>query len=267
MKTKEHLIDKILDQYLDGVITEEQVKELHERLERDEMDFIEDIDLEQVEIPKEITEAPPVSQLYKQAKLRQKKASAANHNRPQHLPPPEQVATIARKYMLGAIVFFVILLTVPFMMLLMPLQNMHSIFKEYFKPLNVDNAEILPVDLDGKVRSEWRDALSSYKEKKYPSARMQLQAFKSKYQELDLQSDLLIGISLMALEKHPEAINKLQPLVEKESLVKDEAQWYLALAQLKMGELRESNILLQAIPNDSEFRHRANELVQDIQGM
>lgn len=104
---------------------------------------------------------------------------------------------------------------------------------------------------------------AAFNQKNYAQALPLLQAYVREKPE-DLQAELYLGICLMETGQYNTARSIFSKISSSESSYVDYGQWYLALSYLKEGNEVECRKILQAVPAESEFAQKAQNLLKRL---
>lgn len=80
----------------------------------------------------------------------------------------------------------------------------------------------------------------------------------------DTDAQFYQGLCLVLTQKYEAAIQPLQQVVNYNSRLAMDARWYLALCYLHLGNVEEAKPLLTAIPSDSLFGEKAQEVLKKL---
>ncbi|MEM8910009.1 MAG: tetratricopeptide repeat protein [Bacteroidota bacterium] len=97
----------------------------------------------------------------------------------------------------------------------------------------------------------------------YAAALPQIDTYLQQYPD-QLQVVLAKGIAYLELKNYDQALSIFAQIRELDTLFKVEGIWYLALTHLRLGNLAESQTLLQQIPETSARSASAKALLQHI---
>ncbi|MEZ4883299.1 MAG: hypothetical protein R3E32_01090 [Chitinophagales bacterium] len=270
MGWKQEQIDKLLDQYLDGKLTEEEVRLMHETLERG--GILTDAELDKIVLPVDILQP---STLQKDNIQQNTKTTNTYHKledfkqfRNYHHPIVETSKAYSLVFI---IVFFTILVMAPFVYMLLPIHfNAKQTFNNNFSPYPINNIE-RDFNNNESAISNWEKGVAAYKQGNYHSAVHILEDL-SKNTDDNSQAYIdhfYIGISYL-VEKEPKAaIDQLKQVLESQanSEWKAHANWYLALSYLQLNETQNTiNYLKEIVANGDNTYHydEAMKLLEEI---
>ncbi|MFD2823931.1 tol-pal system YbgF family protein [Lacinutrix iliipiscaria] len=120
-----------------------------------------------------------------------------------------------------------------------------DLFASYYQPAkNI----VQPIVRDGNSKTDKVDAFIAYQKEDYATAKT---LFRNLYVSTK-DSEFLFyeGISLLELQETDDAILKLTAHLESKDAVSEMTPWYLALAYLKKGDVRNAKTLLINIVED-----------------
>jgi len=251
MGWKQEQIDKILDKYLEGELTEDEVRQMHETLEKGEV--ITDSDLDKIILPvdilhpnkepkKTLIETNPTANIH--SKLEEFKQFGHHHRHP-------AIETSKAYTLVFIIVFFTVIVMAPFVYMLLPISfNAEQLFKNNFSPYPIDQVK-RDFNGDRATSSKWKESKADYQDEKY-------------HQAVHTLSDILentsgnssphidhfyIGVCYLA-GKEPEAAVEHFEEVLKADFIGDwraTTNWYLALAYLELNKTQDSRKYLKEV--------------------
>jgi len=111
------------------------------------------------------------------------------------------------------------------------------------------------------------EAGAMYQQQKYADAIPMFEQL-AKEGKGDDRTSLALGISYIELKKYEKAILILkQASAQSGFLYLDQAQWYMGLAHLQLGQIEESKTLLHAVKDnpDARFKNEAKELLSNLE--
>jgi tetratricopeptide (TPR) repeat protein len=251
MKKTITTIDEILDQYLDGLITEEEMRDMHLQLENKHKD--EDIDalLEKIELPVDILVAPNTRKVL-----------------------PNQIFTTplepinARERFLHQLPYWVVLLITIAMLLVAYRMFYHShlvMAEQYFKPYAISTIERSFVSDEQK--KEWDKAVFAYETPNYIAATTHFKNILNQQPKNDFIDSFFTGICHLALRQPREAIVYLNKSTEGGNMAwKNTAYWYLGLAYLSNENILVARQYLEKVALADSHIHKndAIEILQKI---
>jgi TolA-binding protein len=106
---------------------------------------------------------------------------------------------------------------------------------------------------------DWSAAETAFNSGNYAAAETPLEQYLAVY-PADMQAQLYLGICKMELDKHAEARQIFDRLIQEAESFRDYAQWYSALSYLKAGDTTACRRALNDIPAASLFYKKAREL-------
>lgn len=170
------------------------------------------------------------------------------------------------RYWAAAAVFILLALTAVWIIQL-GTPDSEALYTQYYQPY----PNVFEPTLRGEsdTLSLYEQAFAAYDQNNYTDAVQHFEELLQK-DELDggIEKDILlfyIGNSYLALDKPTEAVENLTT-VSKNSLLGEQAQWYLALAYLKSEQLEEAEKMLEELTNTSGvYREKAETLLKEIQ--
>lgn len=240
MKGIETEIDKILDRYLDGSLTKDEVRYMHERLTKGENVDILEQELDKIHLPLDVIDPPH----YSQEKIEVIEASPTYTYQKSATHKPT-------KHWLAAFMMSIIVLISSFFYVWIPYNgNDQQLFKEYFTPFNIagikqefDNTDLI---------EKWKDAKQAYESAKYEQALASFKDIINSSASLHPNdvNYFYMGNCYLANSSPQQAIQCLEKVQEEttEAWV-DKAQWYIALAHLNAGNRAAAKDKLKNIQN------------------
>lgn len=114
-----------------------------------------------------------------------------------------------------------------------------------------------------EANKQYEDAVKLYNEKEYGASRVLLNELITKEPEV-VQYQYYTALTYLGEENWNEAKAKLTPIVEGQSIFKDEAKYYLAVSLDKLGNRIEAIQLLKTIPNQGELGKKAQKLIRKL---
>ncbi len=254
MGWKQDEIDRLLDQYLDGELTEEEVRLMHETLENG--DSLTEAELEKIVLPVDIIHPNKM-----QSSTLQQTTQTSNSYRKlekfkQYTQHHHPIVETSKAYTLVfIIVFFTILVMAPFVYMLLPFHfNAEQTFKNHFSPYPIDD-----INRDFKndffASFNWKEGVDAYERENYNEA---IDLFRDSLEERGETSDayidhFYIGVShLTKSVSDPKTANKhlykvLDYSSPEASKWKNPTHWFLALSYLQLNETQNSRSHLKEI--------------------
>lgn len=254
MGWKQDQIDKLLDQFLDGKLTEDEVRLMHEKLESGE--FLSDTELDKIVLPDDIlisTKQENISfESFESDSSRYKLQDFEKYST--HYKHPIVETSKAHTFVF-IIVFFSILIAAPLVYILLPFQfSPQKIFQEYFSPFDITHVNRdFTEDDDFENYSNWQTAISEYQQKNYHDA---IHKFDDILTSIPSRKDayidyFFIGVSYLAADKTKakSAIEAFDEVLQGEAPPKwkDRAKWYLALSYLQVDAINTAKEYLQSL--------------------
>lgn len=244
-------IDEILDQYLDGLITEEEMRNMHLRLENKQKD--EDIDalLDKIELPVDILVAPNTPKLL-----------------PNQIFTTPLEPTSARERFLHQLPYWVVLLITMAMLLVTYRMFYHShlvMADQYFKPYAISTID--RSFASEKQKNDWDKAIIAYETSDYILATTYFKNILNQQPSNDFIDNFFTGICHLALHQPREAIIYLNKSTENSNTAwKSTAYWYLGLAYLSNENIMVARQYLEKVALADSHIHKndAIEILQKI---
>ena len=171
MGWKEDQIDKLLDQYLDGTLTEEEVRLMHETLENG--DSITEVELDKIILPVDILKPSKTENnnpLRQTTKIQSPYHKLEDFKQYKHYQNP--IVETSKAYTLVfIIVFFTILVMAPFIYMLLPIHfNAEQTFKNNFNPYPIDDKIERDFNSDIIASFNWKEGSKAYERANYNEA-------------------------------------------------------------------------------------------------
>ncbi len=274
MGWKQDQIDKLLDQFLDGKLTEDEVRLMHERLESGE--FVSDAELEKIVLPDDILVSTKQEnnsfESFENKDNRYKLEDFERYSTPYKHPIVE---TSKAHTFVFIIVFFSILIAAPLIYMLLPFQlNPQKIFQKYFSSFDITHVNRdFTEDEDFETYSNWQTAISEYQQKNYHDA---IHKFEDILASVPSRKDayidyFFIGVSYLAANQ-----TNAKPAIEVFEKVlkgntppkwKDRAKWYLALSHIQLNNFNTAEEYLQSLigGEDTVFQYEeAEKLLEEL---
>ncbi len=245
----ENEIDKILDQYLEGRITKEQVRLLHEHIRQGGVLVESDnADTTEVKMPEELYYVSPEivfdeTQRFEELKKRRKEY----HQK-----------SIFRHAALSVVLFVIIVFT-PVVYLFMSISSStDALINRYFRPYDVSKTERKLNNMT--LQDKWDSSANKYARKNYTDAIISFNNLIS-YNPEDVYIDhFYIGLSYIGKGQPREAIDHLEKAIAVNHELTEPARWYLALAHLQNEEIDKTKSLLKPfISEEVKYNHEEAE--------
>jgi len=137
-----------------------------------------------------------------------------------------------------------------------------NLYSQYYQPYKVVDGQTRSVDQ--QVNLKYKDALKLYNNRNFSQA-------SDLFKEL-LNTDsnsakihLLYGISLMEEQKNNDAIINFKAIINNNGEYIIEAKWYLALAYIKIQDIKSAKILLNELTETpGYYKDKSKELLQKL---
>lgn len=250
-------IDDLLDQYLDGLITQEQVRQLHQNMERRKSDD----DADHVQDRSELNANILVELLRQQAATPNEPAVAAAQ--------PTADNSLSSKFWqylpLGSV--FAITGVMIWVAYTMFYQSYLVLSDQYFTPYPINTLE-RPL-LNTAQQATWLSAIQAYQRPNYMGAANQFKRLYHQQAPDDFIDAFYIGICYLAAHQPREAIVYLEQSSQRthNEAWRNNAYWYLGLAYLYNENIQYARNYLEKVAASDSHLHKkdAATLLQEIQ--
>lgn len=248
----EQEIDKILDCYLEGVLTTDEVRLLHRQLDADlpsgDVQYI----LDRIELPDDLLYG---SDNPKEVKIRYQRALPAN------VVP--QALQLQRSWLLYG-VFGLLLLLLPLLFYVLPIQQHQKIFDRYFVSYSITS---IPQQFnDQALEEQWHTAVFKYKNEHYLQTVKTLESLLTQPNIDTYAIHFYIGISYLAMSESERALSHLVTVAADINPLCQQANWYIALAHLQLNDITSTQAILRSIIEtpDAYNREEAMALLANL---
>ena len=242
MRKLEQAIDNLLDQYLEGRLTEQEIKLLHEHLEHTHDEHLTNELLDKIHLPSDL--------LPTQATTPPKSDYEFLLHLPANDPPEPGFRSLIKQYLplLAGLVFVSLLLPIGY---LFSHRQQLTVFEHYFKPYPIVQ-RTLP---DPGLQEKWNSAAYRYIGHDYYRAIGEFNLLLNRQIADNYLDQFYIGISYLANNEPRQALEYLEQAAAVPSNIKQPAQWYLALAYL-LNENHDlaKHILTDIVNGDNTFK-------------
>ncbi|MEJ0029127.1 MAG: hypothetical protein WDO15_01580 [Bacteroidota bacterium] len=120
------------------------------------------------------------------------------------------------------------------------------------------------INVRGSTDQLLSEGMNAYNQKDYKKASDVLYRYVNANPS-DLNAQFYLGISSIEAGKAGEGIRYLDNVIEARGMLVEQAQWYLALAYLKEGDLTSCQRELKEIDvQGHDYRERAERLLEDL---
>lgn len=274
MGWKQDQIDRLLDEYLDGNLTEEEVRLMHETLENG--GTLTEAELDKIVLPVEILQPNKTQTETIQQPAKKHNAYRKLEEFKQYRTYSHPIVETSKAYTLVfIIVFFTIVVMAPFVYMLLPIHfNTDKIFQSHFTPYPIDNFER---NFNNNVFASfnWEEGVEAYQEKNYDEVVYLLNdLLKNEGSHTDSFIDhFYLGISYLGGEKPDSktAIDHFNKVLTDTTPMtanwKAPTHWYLALSYLQLNKTQNTRKhLKEIITEGSEAYHyqEALKLLEEI---
>jgi hypothetical protein len=133
-----------------------------------------------------------------------------------------------------------------------------ELYADYFVPYE----DVITIrDISNPLLTE---SIHLYNEKKFELAAGQFSKYITEHRD-DLDAQFYLGVSLLESAKTKESIAAFGLVITGNGLLKEQAEWYRALAYLKLGDVETSKKLLNGINHEGhDYRTKAIELLRKL---
>ena len=140
-------------------------------------------------------------------------------------------------------------------------QKQEQLFAMYYQPLEAPE-KIYRGENTGTDNKKEQQASSSYGSQQYDLSIRYYKELLAEYPN-DPKYTLFLGLSLMQEERYDEAIALFNTHVPSNTSYDEDIQWYLALAQLKKGNLNTARTMLEKLQNSpgSYYNESAGQII------
>ena len=109
------------------------------------------------------------------------------------------------------------------------------------------------------------EALESYNEKNYSEAVSRFDSYLKEHPQ-DYQAWFYFGVSQLAADKNADALNSFNIVIDNKTIFQDSAEWYKALALLKLDHSAEAKRLLDQIAHTEghDYQAKASALLREL---
>ena len=232
MRHIEEEMDKILDRYLEGLITKDEVRVMHRRLNGEEEAMDDDWDI--IQLPPEI--------------LNPKEQNNARYNKENIRTRQEFVGktplSLGKKYALSTLLFLLIILLIPLFYLFVPQERTQFLFNKYFTIYEIEND--LP-NSNPALDQKWVNVVNNYQSEKYYTVVGLLKDLQQSDSQNTIAYSFYLGNCFLFMRNHEDAIKELEKVALVKSDLQDEALWYLALAYYLNKDLKKSKEILNEV--------------------
>lgn len=255
-------IDKILDQYLAGKLSAEEVRMLHAKLQKGDLETFSEEDIANIELPQDLlhpnTKAEKMTERVFYASSGRNFAWTEN--------PYHKYSLSNSKYTAIAAICLGLILLLPFVHLLLTVGKEQGLVAKYFSP-----HDMMPVQRaieNPEVENLWHSAILKYRSGNYAASAAALnQMFV--YQLPDAYIDhFYMGICYIGTGQPREAIWHLTEAINlnTDSRLADLYNWYLSLAYVQSGNNTAAKSLLYDLEKTPSFIYhsRASKLLKEL---
>ncbi len=257
----EQEIDKLLDQYLDGRLSTDEVRLLHRQLEagnNPNNGYSTEFDewVERVTLPDDLLHYTPT--IYTEPAY--KKQIAYDE---------DTLPLVSGRQILLWGVLFIFIMSLSLYWYVLPFEKNQSLFDKYFQPLPLH--EVTYVTNSQKDNDLWRSAIFKYSDRKYAIAIQDLEKIRNNNNDSDSEDndnviELLIGVCLLADREVNRALPHLTNLAASESPLHQQAKWFAALAYLQNSDSAKARFYLEQIAQNPQAynNNMANVLLLEM---
>ncbi|MGB1205103.1 MAG: tetratricopeptide repeat protein [Chitinophagales bacterium] len=240
---KQNNIDDLLDQYLAGQLTEEELKWRHEQLKNGNIEAISNKEIEEIVLPNELLY--PLAFQHENIELKLKKNALPTENKSTSISQKETWLTRLKKHTWLPTLFAIGVLLLPIIYLFSWINaDKQEIIQQHFAPYSISSIER---DFDSSIaKNDWIVAKTKYEQGNYEAA---IKSFRNVMllQREDSYIDAFF-IGVCQLSRRYALPYQASEYFEQENLKNTTlflpAQWYLALAQLQCGEKEKAKATL-----------------------
>ena len=227
--------EDLINGYFEGSLNENQLEEVNRLLKTDS------------EFASELTFQKELQHSLKKEERKDIKSLFNSLN--ENTKKPKAKVFKLRPWLVAASVALIVGLSSWFLFFNSPAVNTAELYAANFTPY--DNV-IQPIERGNELEDLKTKAFTAYENGEYPAA---LQLFKELHtKQNNSYIDFYSAMVLMQLDKQKEAIPLLKKYIEKQGELKDRASWYLALAHLKLDEIKNCKKELEKLIDLGTFK-------------
>lgn len=260
----EQEIDKLLDQYLDGRLSTDEVRLLHRQLEagkNTENSNLAELDewIDRIALPDDLFRYSPATL----TEVATKK---------QTTPTETIIPVVSIRQVLVWGLLFIFTLSLSLYWYILPFERNEALFDKYFQPIPL--SEVTFVDEGQKEKDLWNLIVFKYNERKFDIAAKDLEKLSAQISQnneapnkLNIDAlNLLTGIAHLAAYNTKAALPYLNTVAATESSWQQQANWFAALAYLQNSDLARARFCLERIiQNPKAYNHNtAQTLFHEI---
>lgn len=169
----------------------------------------------------------------------------------------QKIRKINWNYIVGIAAILLIFITIGFIFFRNKNLTSSEIYSEYYKPLESKENTMGEDFTEIKIK----EAFDYYNYEKYEIA---VEVFEQIDDSLENYT-IYTGICYLEIENFENAINKFKIVTESNSLMKNDAKWYLGLTYLKINKIEEAKRVFYEISNSSsQYSEKANEILEKL---
>jgi tetratricopeptide (TPR) repeat protein len=160
-----------------------------------------------------------------------------------------------KKYWRVAAIFLLAAVAAVYIFYPVPEKTPQALYAEFFVPYED------VINVRDESNPSLTEAVHFYNEKEFKLAAERFLIYVTDNPE-DLNAQFYLGLSLIESGQTGEGITSLESVIKNKGLLKEQAEWYRALAYLKMGDVAVAKNLLNEINHDGhDYQAKAVELL------
>jgi TolA-binding protein len=169
------------------------------------------------------------------------------------------IVFLFNKYWQAAAVFLIVALVAVYFLLPQNTNTPEALYASYFVPYE----DVMNVR-DGSDDVLLTEAIHFYNNKEYAAASKRFQNYVSE-KPTDLNAQFYLGLSLVESGKIEDGIDALGLVINGKGLLLEQAEWYRALAYLKLGDIESCKKHLNEINHEGhDYQSKAASLLSDL---
>lgn len=243
-------IYKLVEQFLNGALNEQQTQAFNNRLKTDKA--LEN----ELRLRKDMNNFL-VNKEKKDAFKKKLTNISADYFDKTQIPPAKEIPLKPKRNLRWlAIAASVAAITIALYWILSPKQNLYDLYAQH-EPLQL-------TEKSGNQPTLIRQVEETFNNGDFPAALNAINELLTT-QASDLQSQMVKAICLMETNQTEDARSIFKSIASGQSVFKTEAQWYMALSYLKENNIEQTKAELQKIPdNDPDWSSKVTQLLKKL---